>query len=159
MENDSDELDRFKRSISLQAYAAAQGYEVDRKESWAGSAVMRHPDGDKIVITRDRDGHFIYFSVRDPRDHGSIVDFIQRRKRLNLGEVRKELRRWSRESRPSVPVFHELVKTPKDRQQVISQYCRMQDARRHAYLETERCIPDPPSGTVPYAGRARCDRL
>ena len=42
------ELESFKNGIDLRAYAAEQGYRLDRKESWRGSAVMRHPNGDKI---------------------------------------------------------------------------------------------------------------
>jgi hypothetical protein len=36
-----EELDRFKREIDLRVYAATQGYELDRRESWRGTAVMR----------------------------------------------------------------------------------------------------------------------
>jgi hypothetical protein len=33
---------------------------------------MRHPaTHDKIIIKRDTDGHYVYFSVRDDRDNGS----------------------------------------------------------------------------------------
>ena len=81
--------------IDLQSHAAAQGHELDPWESWRGSAVMRHPNGDKIIVTRNAaNEHYVYFSVRDERDHGTIVDFIERRKSLNLGQVRKELRPW-----------------------------------------------------------------
>jgi hypothetical protein len=37
------ELESFKTNVDLRAYAAVQGYELDRKESWRGSSVMRHP--------------------------------------------------------------------------------------------------------------------
>jgi len=47
------ELERFKSGIDLRAYAASQGYELDRKESWTGSAVMRDPHGDKVIIKRN----------------------------------------------------------------------------------------------------------
>ena len=42
------ELESFKNGIDLRAYAAEQGYQLDRKESWRGSSIMRHPNGDKI---------------------------------------------------------------------------------------------------------------
>src|SRR5215468_2524449 len=61
------ELDDFKREIDLRQYAAGMGYELDKRESWRGSAVMRR-GGDKIVIKRDKDGHYVYFSVRDDHD-------------------------------------------------------------------------------------------
>src|SRR5580692_9505185 len=98
------ELESFKSKIDLRAYAAGQGYQLDRKESWRGSAVMRHPAGDKIVIKRGADGHFVYFSVRRDDDNGSIIDFVQKRQRLSLGAVRKELRPWIGQSPVSVPV-------------------------------------------------------
>ena len=88
------ELETFKTDIDLRAYAAALGYGLDRKASWRGSSVLRHPNGDKIIVKRDHDGHFVYFSVRDENDNGSIIDFVQRRKAYNLGQVRQELRPW-----------------------------------------------------------------
>ena len=98
------ELDDFKRKIDLRQYAAEQGYTLDKRESWRGSAVMRN-GGDKVVIKLDGDGHYVYFSVRDDRDNGSIIDFVQHRKRLSLGEVRKELRPWIGRSATSLPRF------------------------------------------------------
>lgn len=90
----AEELDRFKTGISLPAYAQSQGYELVKAESSAASFVMRKGD-DKIVISTDEsDGHGVYFSVRDDADQGSIVDFVQKRKGLHLGDVRKELRPW-----------------------------------------------------------------
>ena len=47
------ELDQFKTSINLSEFAAARGYALDRRASSVNSAVMRHPDGDKIVIARN----------------------------------------------------------------------------------------------------------
>ena len=56
---------------------------------------MRGPTGDKIIIARDaKDGNWIYFSINDDKDNGTIIDFITHRRHLNLGEVRKELRPW-----------------------------------------------------------------
>ena len=98
-DNRNDELEQFKTGINLAEYAAAQGYQLDRKESCRNSAVMRREsDNDKIIIATDIDGHGVYFSVRDDQDNGSIIDFVQSRQRLNLGQVRKELRRldWRR---------------------------------------------------------------
>jgi hypothetical protein len=84
------ELETFKNGIDLRAYAASHGYSLDAKESWRGSAVMRHAAGDKIIIKRDADGHYVYFSVREDSDHGTIIDFVRHRLGLSLGAVRKE---------------------------------------------------------------------
>jgi hypothetical protein len=66
---------------------------------------MRHPiTDDKIVLRLDGDGHWTYFSVRDERDNGTIVDFLQRRGCLTLGAVRQEVRAWSGMERlPAAP--------------------------------------------------------
>jgi hypothetical protein len=95
--NDDDELHRFKTDIPLVHYAVDRhGYQRDRRESSVSSHVLRHPTtGDKIVVRKDRDGHWTYFSVRDAHDHGTIVDFAQKRGgHRSLGSVRQELRQW-----------------------------------------------------------------
>ena len=89
-----EELLQLKR-IDLIAYATTQGYVVDRRESSRQSVVLRRDsDQDKIIVTKGRNGMSIYFSVRDDADRGTIIDFVQRRKGVNLGGVRAELRRW-----------------------------------------------------------------
>jgi hypothetical protein len=100
-----DELDRFKSEINLTEYAASRGYRLDRRESSRNSVVMRHPaTDDKIIIARSpRDGHWIYFSVRDDRDHGTIIDFVHRRDHGTLGDVRRELAPWIGACHPRVP--------------------------------------------------------
>ena len=112
------ELESLKSAIGLRAYAAGQGYELDPKESWRGSCVMRHPGGDKIVVKRGWDGHYVYFSVRQDDDNGSIIDFVQYRQKLSLGAVRKELRPWIGQPPVPVPTFPALPKTPRDRMHV-----------------------------------------
>ena len=59
------ELEGFKIEIDLVEYAASLGFEVNRRDSWRGSAVMERGKQDKIIITRDTDGHYIYFLVKD----------------------------------------------------------------------------------------------
>jgi hypothetical protein len=60
------ELDIFKREIDLRQFAVSLGYELDRRESWRGSTVLRS-GGDKIVVKRNGNGHYVFFSVRDER--------------------------------------------------------------------------------------------
>ena len=150
------ELEDFKSKIDLREYAAGQGYTLDRRESWRGSAVMRN-GGDKVVIKLNSNGHYIYFSVRDERDNGTIVDFVQFRKRLSLGEVRKELRPWIGRAPTSMPRFAKLEKTGKDRLRVETEYRRMKEARRHPYLEQERAIPAGLLQSERFAGMVRID--
>ena len=137
------ELESFKTNIDLRAYAAGQGYQLDGRASWRGSSVMRHPvSDDKVIIKRGLDGHYVYFSVRDDRDNGTIIDFVQNRQRLTLGTVRKELRPWIGQPPVPVPSFPALPKTEKDRMKLEAAYARMQDAvNGHPYLERERALP------------------
>ena len=151
------ELESFKNGIDLRAYAAAQGYQLDRKESWRGSSVMRHPNGDKIVIKRGSDGHYVYFSVRQDNDNGSIIDFVQHRQRLSLGAVRKELRPYIGMPSSRLPDFPSLPKTSKDRLRVETEYAKMEDAPRHPYLENERALPASLLELERFAGRVRMD--
>ena len=141
LEHRADELARFKTQISLVDYAASRGYEVDRRESSRASVVMRGPGEDKIVVATDADGHGVYFSVRDQRDSGSIIDFVQRRQGLNLGQVRKELRPWASPSFSYHPsgIGRESYPKPepssRDRHRVSLELARMRPAGEHRYLK------------------------
>jgi hypothetical protein len=154
------ELEAFKTAIDLRAYAAGQGYQLDGKASWRGSSVMRHPvSDDKVIVKRSLDGHYVYFSVRDDRDNGTIIDFVQNRQRLTLGTVRKELRPWIGQPPVPVPSFPVLPKTEKDRMKVEAAYARMEDAvNGHPYLERERALPGALLALDRFAGRVRIDR-
>jgi hypothetical protein len=106
------ELEQFKRDIDLVEYATERGgYRRDRRESSKHCHVLRRAEGDdKIVVRLDpQDGHWTYFSVRDGRDHGTIVDFVQHRGARRLGDVRQELRAWLGLARglPSRPTCQE----------------------------------------------------
>lgn len=150
------ELEDFKTQIDLCEYAAGQGYTVDRRDSWRGSTVMRRGN-DKVVITRNDNDHYVYYSFRDDDDNGTIIDFVKHRKRLNLGEVRKELRPWIGRPPTALPRFPKLEKTSKYRQLVETEYRRMHEARRHPYLEQERAIPAHILQSDRFAGRIRID--
>jgi Toprim-like/Protein of unknown function (DUF3991) len=96
------ELDSFKRDIHLVQFAVERyGYVRDRRESSRACHVLRHEaSDDKLVVRRDADGHWTYFSVRDGRDNGTVIDFVQARGGRGLREVREELRRYLGRPRP-----------------------------------------------------------
>lgn len=134
----TDELEAFKSQINLAEYMASQGYELDRRESSRNSAVMRRGD-DKLVVATDQDGHGVYFSVRDDADNGSVIDFVQRRQGLNLGQTRKELRPWVGDSssyRPIPERIHKPAPSTADRRSVIGAFSQMQPqpSGGHPYL-------------------------
>ena len=159
-----EELEDFKTRINLSEYAAGQGYCLDRKASSRNSAVMRHANGDKIVIARGQDQHWIYFSVRDDTDNGSIVDFVQNRKGVKLGGVRQELRPWSGGTRtrsfapPHPDLFaRELEPITKDRARVLLELARMKLLAYHRHLEEDRCIPRAVLRSPRFAGKLKID--
>ena len=143
------EIDDFKRCVNLSEYAAAQGYTIDRKESSRNSVTMRGPGDDKIIIGKDAvSHHWIYFSVRDDADNGTIIDFIQNRQQASLGEVRKALRPWVGENpnpprRPPPEGFvGDVEPISKDLARIRAQFAAMRPIQgAHPYLEAERRIP------------------
>jgi hypothetical protein len=154
--NSDTELDAFKREIDLRQFAASFGYEMDRRESWRGSTVLRC-GGDKIVVKRNRNGHYVFFSLRDESYNGTIIDFLQRRQHLSLGAVRQILRAWIGRPAAALPSLPKLELTGADRMRVEREYQRMRDAPRHPYLEYDRCLPAALLRAPRFAGRVRID--
>jgi hypothetical protein len=156
-----DELDRFKSEIDLVAFAASRGYEVQRRASSRSSIAMRHPvSDDKIIVSRaPRDRHWIYFSVRDSRDHGSIVDFVQRRGGGTLGDVRRELAIWiglASPAHPSGTLERSAEPRAPDRSLVARGFARARVVDRSAYLES-RGIRPAILASARFAGTFRID--
>src|SRR5215469_55308 len=153
--NQDSELEVFKREIDLRQFAVHLGYEIDKRESWRGSTVLRNR-GDKIVFKRNGNGHYVFFSVRDDRDHGTIIDFLQRRENLNLGGVRQILRPWI--GRPAMPTqFRKLEPTSPDRMRMATEYRRMADGFYRPHLDHERHLTSSVLSAARFAGRIRID--
>ena len=156
MRNQDSEL-AFKREIDLREFAVSLGYEIDRHESWRGSTVLRR-DADKIVVKRNGNGHYVFFSVSDDQDNGTVIDLLQRRQNLTLGAVRQILRPWI--GRPAIcSQFPRLEPVGLDRMRVEGVYRRMANAQRFPYLEHERCVPAAVLSSPRFAGRMRIDSL
>ena len=159
-----DELERFKREINLVEFAQAKGYQVIKGESSKASTVMKDGAGDKIIIATAEDGHGIYFSVRDDRDNGSIIDFVQKRGGANLGQVRKELRAWvpGSSSYSPAPAAQRQAKpepSSRDRTQVLAVWMKMQQQPEggHPYLLNERKLSAKTLADPRFAGHVRID--
>jgi hypothetical protein len=101
------ELERFKLEIDLADFAAAHGYAVDEPHFRQGARSVRlASERDKIIVARNAsNGHWIYFTVLNEGDSGSVIDFLQNREGLSLGEVRKRLRRWLGDGSASAPLL------------------------------------------------------
>ncbi len=155
------ELEKFKTDVILPELAAARGYALDRRASSRNSVVMRHPDGDKIIIARyEGTTHWVYFSVRDDRDNGTVVDFLQNRGVGSLGMVRKTLRDWLGTSRPvsQLPLFvQELQPVSRDRATVIAEWEKAAPCAALPYL-TGRGLGSDVLGLPQFAGCVRVDR-
>lgn len=127
----------FRQQINLTQYAAHLGYEIDKKKSTKSSIAMRK-NGDKIIISR-KGANWVYFSVIDDNDNGSIVDFIGNRTHKEIAEIGKELNTWlgGGVSYPSpksyVRDIEEQVYDP-ERVKRIFYYCK--PVFNHAYLES-----------------------
>jgi len=142
--NSNDELEHFKQNINLVEFAASQGFQLFKKHSSRNSKAMKHPEtGEKIIIaTSAASGHGIYFNVHDEnRDPGgTIIDFVQRRQRLNLGQVRKVLRTWLGGDRAPLPDdYQKPLPSEADIQLVIESYGRAASAIPR-YLVDKRAI-------------------
>jgi hypothetical protein len=106
---------------------------------------------------RNGNGHYVFFSVRDDSDNGTVIDFLQRRQNLSLGAVRQILRPWI--GRPGIlPQFPKLEPASPDRMRVESEYRRMADVPGHPYLEQQRRLPWILLSSPRFAGRVRIDR-
>ena len=142
------ELEKFKTEINLVEYAQSFGYQYITKQSSRNSAVLRHENGDKIVVATDSDGHGVYFSVRDEADNGTIVDFVQNRSNPSLGGVRKELRDWKDQPRVQSSRFTSVDKpqpVTRDRLSIIKAASNFKVVQSHPYLEKrgiDRSIQD-----------------
>lgn len=139
------ELDTFKIHINLTEYAVTRGYRILRNETSRNSVAMKNTStNDKIIITRDTDDHWVYFTVGKQKDNGSIVDFVQNKEGGgNLGRVRQILRQWAKlptHERPRSNLFMARIeKCTRDRQALIKILVGLQVAEKHDYL-TRRAI-------------------
>ena len=155
------ELEKFKTDIVLPEFAASQGYMLDQRQSSRNSVVMRHADGDKLIIARyEGTNHWVYFSVRDDRDNGTIIDFLQNRGGGSLGQVRQKLRNWLGTTRPisQLPLFvKELKPVSRDRAGVIATWEKAEQCLSLPYL-TNRGLGPELLALPLFAGRIRVDK-
>ena len=169
MDGRRDELLQFKTNVNLCEYAESVGFVLDQKASSRCSAVMRHPIGDKIVVARTPSRHWVYFNVHGGQsgangDSGTIIDFVQARKKLSLGEVRKELRHWIGTSqlstaRPLSQLTIDLEPSEHDSAKVVGNWMKAKRlSSGQTYLVKDRQIPSSVITDPIFADRFRTDR-
>jgi hypothetical protein len=102
--------------------------------------------------------HYVYYNVGDNTDKGSIIDYLQKRRNLNLGEVRKELRPWINGSRSYIPPTSTPKLTPStpDLQTILTQIQSFQTIPHHPYL-TQRGISQPTTDNDRFQGTIYTD--
>lgn len=129
------ELESFK-TLNLGELAASYGYVLDHRESSRSSLVMRHPDGDKIIVATGEDGHAVFFSLRTDAS-GSVIDFVMHRERCTLGRARVSLRAYHTSSFPTAtrPAIPKPQPVPKDRAALLARWHRFAPYRG-GYLES-----------------------
>jgi hypothetical protein len=149
----------LKQSVNLSQYAAGQGYELDRKKSTRSSLVMRHAaTGDKIIVSK-KGANWVYFSVHDDRDNGTIVDFIEKRTSKSLAEIGRELAAWSGGA-GALPVYAipDVQEQVYDVARIRRAFQWMKPTTAHPYLITERKIPADVLKHPRFSGRIFQDR-
>ena len=131
------------------------GYEYIESKSAYNKAILSHESGDKIVVVTDESDRGLYFSFLDDWDKGTIIDFVQNHRNLNLGEVRKELRPWLNRG-----VRDEVGRKPqpmsKERISLIQEFLEFSVLKSHPYL-TELGISDSTLNSDRFIGRIAVD--
>lgn len=157
-----EELEQFKKEISLMEYAPTYDYtELDRNRSSRTCVVLRRQaDDGKIAVSRGHDGHWVYYDFRCGKG-GSILDFVMQHTGCNLGQTRKVLRK---ELGCKVNSFSHTAPLPnprsatKNRQKVAWEYADTTPiTRHHDYLES-RGIGLESILAGRFAGTVRVDR-
>lgn len=150
----------FKQSINLTQYAATMGYEIDRKKSTKSSVVMRHNNGDKVIVSR-RGNNWVYFSVHDDQDNGTIINFIERRTSKGIGEIGRELQGWLGGGAAHLDpktYAQDVEEHQPDRARVRAVFSRARVVAAHPYLVNERKIPAAVLSSPRFKGRIYQDR-
>ncbi|MCG8686738.1 MAG: DUF3991 and toprim domain-containing protein [Desulfobacterales bacterium] len=151
---------RFKQDINLTQYAAYLGYEIDRGKSTRQSIAMRKGKEDKIIISR-QNGIWVYFSVYNDQDNGTIIDFAKDRTNKSLFEIGQELQVWIGGNialpEPTRYVSDVQEKQPDPRRiQRLFNYCS--PAYEHEYLQG-RGIPAKTLKSPRFLGRVFQDHF
>jgi hypothetical protein len=113
--NHANELNDFKTQINLASYLEHMGFTYDQKKSSRNIPVFRgKSEYEVFVVSKKPNNHHVYMNPYNDSDSGTIIDFIQNRRNLNLGEVRKELRSYLGNVLPIKNYHNYKEASPKD---------------------------------------------
>ena len=159
MDNRNLELQNFKK-IDLCEYAASRGFVADRRASSRHSMVMRHSNGDKLIVGCDSSGKFYYFNAKGS-DSGTIIDLVQSLDGGTLGDVRKTLRQFDGSAvfqTPSPPLPFQLQPSEYDAARVLAAWMSMKTiSNGHPYLTDVRGISTDVQSHPIFRDRIRID--
>jgi hypothetical protein len=142
------ELTRFKMDIDLIEFAKhCYGYFQSKNadDRSRRGVCLRNNKNDKIFVSRDHGGHWIYYSFRDERDNGTIVDFVLHRENRSLGEIRKQLRHYLCTPAPERPTSDEapdLKPVERDRALVERAWAAASTVANSLYLNQRGLRPE-----------------
>lgn len=163
MPSDSEELDQMKL-VDLRVIAAELGFEINTRRSSRGSVCMDHPSGDRILVGRATDGHYVWCAVRG-RGSGSAIDLWQQHRGGSLGDVRRALRAFLGGGAPPPPhaapghgVLPALRPIERDILGVCARYAAFAPlGPYHPYLCGERAVPREILSDPKFAERLKID--
>lgn len=134
-----DELEHFKKTISIEGYAVTLGFYRDVKECSQKFVCLRtdrRGAGEKIIIC-NTEGIDIYRNERDLSEHGTIIDFVQNQLGLSLGHVRVELRKFIGSERvETMAPITISADTPINRIKITSQWDAARLTTNNSYLRS-----------------------
>ncbi len=122
----------FKRDINLPAFAATFGYEIDRKKTTKTTIAMKSANN-KVLISK-KGGAWVYWSVFDEQDNGTIVDFIANRSSKSIPEIGRMLSEWSGQEPPTLPEYRSVESQTYDTVRVQSIFKKCRPIQKHTYL-------------------------
>lgn len=128
------ELERFKTEINIADIAECYAFDIDREKSTRKSIVMKN-GRDVIIISKNANtNHYIYFNANDESDRGTIIDFVQKRTKMNLGQVRKLLRDFLNKKSD----FYEIIASSKDEQNMLIAQVKLIEFFTKLFNETKK---------------------
>ena len=148
------DFNTFKRNVNLSAFAASYGYEVDKKKTTKTSIAMKSGN-DKVIISKKK-GIWVYFSVNDDADSGTIVDFVKNRTNKTMPEIGRMLAAQNGLSDP-LPTSHKVENQSYDIRRVKAIFNRCDPFQRSRYLESRGLDAELIKSTR-FTGRVFVDR-